>query len=82
LSSSDQVEVARRISSRAHEGQLDKIGPPHIEHSAMVAAFAERVARLDEHTRARIALKYGRALEALDVDPSVIAALHDGRSAS
>jgi (p)ppGpp synthase/HD superfamily hydrolase len=38
----------------------------------------ERVAQLDEHSRARLARKYRHALEALGVDRSVIAALHGG----
>ena len=164
----DQVELARRIATRAHHGQLDKIGALYIEHPAMVVSFVrampefaaldeqtqsdavaaawlhdviedteetaeslltagisdravsavvvltrtddltseeyyevikvlpvpllvktadlasnlapERVARLDEHSRARLARKYGHALEVLGVDRSVITALHDGRS--
>ena len=168
MSSSHQVEVARRIATRAHEGQVDKIGVAYIEHPAMVASLVqalpvfaaadpqtqsdavaaawlhdvledtdetvetllaagitertvstvtaltrtdevapdeyyaliralpvarmvktadvasnlapERVARLDEHTRVRLARKYAHALESLGVDRSVIDALHAGRS--
>jgi len=167
LSYLDQVEVARRIATRAHDGQLDKIGVPYIEHPAMVVSFLrampefaaldaqtqsdavaaawlhdvledtdetaeallaagvseravsavvvltrtedltsddyyavikvlpvpllvktadlasnlapERVAQLDEHSRARLARKYRRALEVLGIDRSVITALHDMR---
>ena len=41
----------------------------------------ERVAELDEHTRARLARKYAHALEVLGIDRSVITALHEGRLA-
>ncbi len=167
MSSLDQVEAARRLATRAHEGQLDKIGVPYIEHPATVAAYVqalpdfatlderaqsdavaaawlhdvledtdetveslraagisgsaisaviiltrtavvpdddyyagiamlpvallvktadlasnlapERVAQLDEHTRARLARKYAHALEVLGIDRAVITALHDRR---
>jgi (p)ppGpp synthase/HD superfamily hydrolase len=167
VSSLDQVEAARRVATRAHEGQLDRIGVPYIEHPATVAVYVqalpgfatlderaqsdavaaawlhdvledtdetveslraagisgpaisavvtltrtaavtdddyyagittlpvallvktadlasnlapERVAQLDEHTRARLARKYARALDVLGVDRSVITALHEGR---
>ena len=41
LSSPHQVDVARRIATRAHQGQLDKIGVAYIEHPAMVASFVQ-----------------------------------------
>ena len=168
MTTSDQIDVARSIATRAHGGQRDKIGAPYIEHPATVASFVqalpgfaaldertqsdavavawlhdvledtdetvdglraagisgpaisavitltrtaavtgddyyagiatlpvarlvktadlasnlapERVAQLDQHTRARLARKYAHALEFLGVDRSVITALHEGRS--
>jgi (p)ppGpp synthase/HD superfamily hydrolase len=34
----DMVELARDVATRAHAGQVDKAGRPHIEHPAAVAA--------------------------------------------
>lgn len=34
----DQVELARRIATRAHAGQTDKAGRPYIDHPRRVAA--------------------------------------------
>lgn len=170
MSSSPQIEQARAIATRAHDGQVDKIGAPYITHPAMVAAFVqalpdfaaqppsvqedaiaaawlhdviedtgetegslaaagispaaveavvaltrtedvplddyygtirslplarlvktadlasnlapERVAKLDEATRERLAAKYTHALVELGVDPSVIAAVHEATSRS
>ena len=39
--SSPQVDLARRIATKAHAGQLDRIGVPYIQHPAMVASFVE-----------------------------------------
>ena len=38
---SSQVERAKSIATRAHEGQTDKIGAPYIEHPEMVASFVQ-----------------------------------------
>lgn len=41
--SSDLIQTARDIATRAHEGQLDKIGVPYIGHPATVAALVQRL---------------------------------------
>ena len=41
MSRRDQVQVARDIATRAHRGQLDKIGAPYIEHPATVATLVQ-----------------------------------------
>ena len=54
MSSLDQADVARRVATHAHEGQLDKIGAPYIEHTAMVASFVQALpgfAALDERAQ-------------------------------
>ena len=49
-----QVEIARIIATRAHEGQLDKIGAPYILHPQMVAASVQSLpafAESDDQTQ-------------------------------
>lgn len=41
MSSSSQVERARSIATRAHAGQLDKIGVAYVEHPTAVVSFVE-----------------------------------------
>ncbi len=38
---STQSEIAQRIATKAHEGQVDKAGAPYINHPAHVAASVE-----------------------------------------
>jgi len=62
---SHQVERARSIATRAHEGQRDKIGAPYIGHPAMVAALV------------RVLPGFAAADAAVQEDVVVAAWLHD-----
>ncbi|MEG0323823.1 MAG: hypothetical protein RR619_07485, partial [Raoultibacter sp.] len=39
IHSNSAIEIALRIATKAHEGQIDRGGRPYIEHPKTVAAF-------------------------------------------
>ncbi|MGU3411721.1 HD domain-containing protein [Microbacterium sp. M1A1_1b] len=45
MTQQDQVELARRLATTAHDGQVDKSGRPYVEHPV---AVAERLSTDDE----------------------------------
>ncbi|GAB2908194.1 HD domain-containing protein [Rhodococcus aerolatus] len=60
-----QIETARTIATRAHEGQVDKIGAPYIDHPAQVVDLVQRLPG------------YAEADEDVQRDAVVAAWLHD-----
>ncbi len=62
---SPEIDVAREIAIRAHQGQCDKIGEPYIQHPEMVASLVQSLPM------------FRHADERAQLDAVVAAWLHD-----